>query len=128
MTDILLRRLRASEISYREQGLFEAAVCSQRQADYIEAGGEVLGSPCSYLDRGIGGKLTFDVRDGWIQIFSADGGACLSFTEDRASTLWMLLLVYLNVTPDELRDMADSMDRSPLPALDELPVQGDGEQ
>jgi hypothetical protein len=112
-------------MAFRAQGLFEAAVCSQRQADYIESGGAALMCPYSYLDRGIGdGKLEFDARDGWLRIFSVDGGACLSFTIDRASALWMLLLAYLEITPDELRDLADSVERVPL-SLDEIPVVGD---
>ncbi len=125
MNQALLNRHRSSEVLFRAQGFFDAAIASQRQADYIESGGEPGRCPYSYLDRGIGGKLEFQVSDGWLRIFSADGAITLCFTLDRAAALWMLLMAHLEITPDELRNLADSLEAQGPLSLDDVPSEND---
>lgn len=120
----LLNRLRSIEREVRAQGLFDAAVAMQRQADYIESGGSPGLCPYSCLDRGIAGPLVFDTHAGWLRVYSADLAVSIGFTTDRAGALLLLLVAYLKVTPAELRDLAGSIEVTPL-SLDDIPEAGE---
>lgn len=101
--------LRSEERRFRSLGYFESAVREQRRADIIEQTGEAPDQP-SYMDRGSILPLDCWLMDGNFCVSSSDGAVSLSFTQDRAADLWFTLLAYLKVTPDELHDLAFSME------------------
>lgn len=120
MTDLVplprerfLAALRSEEIRFRSQGLYEAAVKIQRRADIVEQTGDYPTAPC-YMDRGICEPPSCYIMDGLLCLPSSDGAVSLAFTEDRARYLFLALLAYLKVTPDDLRDLAFDLEEDPL--------------
>lgn len=96
---------RMLERYYRSVGLFEAAVAQQRAADLMESG-DARWFMTTHLDRGVATGLCAGAHHGFFQIWSADNAVCIGLTRDRAATLLMVLLAHLEVTPEELHDLA----------------------
>lgn len=103
---------RSLERYYRSAGLFDAAVAQQRIGDILESG-EAAGFT-RHIDRGIADGLAVDVKDGFLRIYSGDGAVSIGLTSDRAGTLFLALLAYLDVSPQDLYDVAMELSTSEL--------------
>jgi len=118
MHEVLTHRLRTLESLYRAEGFFEAAVTMQRHADHIEAG-EELPLVCSFSDRGAAERVRYWKEGNLLGVQSSDGSIAISFTPDRALTLWWILLDYLEFTPMELSLVALNLVKAGVPVTGE---------
>lgn len=105
--------LREEERRFRSHGLYEAAVQSQRRADIIEQTGDYPRLP-SYMDRGTCAPPECHIEDGVLVVHASNGAAALAFTEDRATHLFLLLIVHLKLTAEVLQGLAWALEDNPL--------------
>lgn len=106
--------LREEEQRFRSQGLYEAAVQSQRRADIIEQTGDYPRA-ASYMDRGTCAPPLCHIEEGLLVVHASNGAAALAFTEDRAWTLWCILVEYLAMTPEDLHAAAEALALAEVP-------------
>lgn len=118
MHEVTINRLRTLERLYRAEGFFEAAVTMQRHADHVEAG-ELLPLVCSFSDRGAAERVRYWKEGNLLGVQSSDGSMALTFTPDRALTLWWILLDYLELTPMELSLVALNLAKAGFPVTGE---------